>query len=133
MKKSKRIIRCTDVPNFRRKGLPPNSDLDKEIKQINLNPEFDKTKKHWTLIKVLNSTTRNVPWFISFNGQYYIALQYYSTEKGGHLVAFYKSDESGIFPTTVTLKNLVLELLSYVDIEGACDQFVIEQYLQKLN
>ena len=129
----KRIIQCTDVPNFRRRGLPPNSELDKEIKQINLNPEFDPSKKHWKLIRVLNTDTRNVPWLISYDGQYYIAVQYYVTAKGGHLVGFYKSDETGIFPRTVTLKNLVFEAQSYVDLEGACDEFIRDQYRRKLN
>jgi hypothetical protein len=94
----------------------------KFMREINLNPTFDRKTKPWKLVKIPKSTTRNVAWHIAVNDRKFIAVQYYAKGEG---VAIYDTDEKfRAFKPTDLVKNYP----SYVDLEVAIDEFYNEQY-----
>lgn len=92
------------------------------MREINLNPTFDRKSKPWKLVKIPKSSTRNVAWHISVNDVNFIAVQYYARGEG---VAIYGTDEKF---RTMKIEDMVQNLPSYVDLEAAVDIFYNKQY-----
>jgi hypothetical protein len=94
----------------------------KVMREINLNPTFDRKSKPWKLVKIPKSTTRNVAWHISVNDRKFIAVQYYARGEG---VAIYGTDEKF---RTMKIEDMVQNFPLYVDLEVAVDKFYNEHY-----
>lgn len=96
----------------------------------NIKPSVDLSKKSWNLIKVLKTETGNVPWLISYDDQFYVAIQSNNRRYGSEGVSFYPSNKKGKYE--ISLKNEIVRLKGYLDLEAACDEFTNRLYQEKL-
>lgn len=111
------IIKTTDVS-----GNMLSESQRKFMFLHNLMPVIDLSKKSWMLEKVLRTDTPNVPWLISYDNQYYVAIQSNNRRFGSNGVSFYPSDEKGNYE--ISLQNQIKRLYNYIDMESACDEFI---------
>ncbi len=115
-----RIIKSTQG-----KGGILNDTQRELVREINFNPTFDRAEKPWTLKKVMKTETKVIPWHIIYDGQHYVAKQFFY-QRLGEVVHFYNANSKG----KVTEIRPVFELGTYVDLEAACDRFA--EHMAKL-
>lgn len=114
-----KIIKATDVPG----GNLTDAEFDFMFNE-NLRPTINEDDHFWKLIKVLKTDTKSVPWHISINGEYYVAVWSNSGRYTNHATFFYPSDENGKY--TISLSEAVYQARNYLDMASACDEFVEE-------
>lgn len=98
--------------------------------QRNLSPEFSEEGKSWTLQKVLKTDTGVVPWLISIEGEYFVALSVPAGSRTSYRCNFYPSNSKGSYSNSPY--NRIAEVNLYVDLEAACDEFAKIVYERKL-
>lgn len=120
-----KIIKITDIP-----GNTMTEQMRQYMFLENINPSIDLSKRSWNLEKVLRTDTNNVPWLISYDEQYYVAIQSNNRRLGSHGVSFFPSNEKGHYE--ISVKNQIIRLFHYVDMASACDEFAERLYKEKM-
>lgn len=110
------IIDASEVPG----GVLSHTRFTPEF-MANFEPTFNADDHQWNLIKVLKTDTGSVPWHISINGEYYVAVWSSTGRFTKYVTFFYPSDESGKY--TISLSNVVFESRNFIDMAKACDKF----------
>lgn len=108
-----KIIKSTQV-----KGGLLNDFQREQVRNLNFNPTFNAEEKPWILKKIMKTETRVIPWHIVYDGQHYLAKQFFY-QRIGEVVHIYEATSKG----KIISKLPIFELNTYVDLEAACDRF----------
>jgi hypothetical protein len=112
-----RITTTNDIPS----GIM-SEGLISRMREINLNPTFNKKEKPWSLVKVPKSTTKNVAWHIRINEENIMAT--HVPTPSSHVI-FYPCSPKAVI--TAWGKPLA-SYGKYADLEAAVDKFYEENY-----